>query len=141
MGWPGSSVYTGAYSCPEGRVTGKAFCREMSEIVSQEDEREILVRKVVFEKYYSSEQHSTCLVLTGYIDSKLHTATVDIKNIMATEGLSFKECCRILKIPGDTAGSVGSGPDHLDKRTDKRVPCQCRPADGKDPENCKRRLA
>ncbi len=99
MGWPGSSVYTGAYSCPEGRVTGKAFCREMSEIVSQEDEREILVRKVVFEKYYSSEQHSTCLVLTGYIDSKLHTATVDIKNIMATEGLSFKECCRILKIP------------------------------------------
>ena len=71
----------------------------MSEIVNQEDEREILVRKVVFEKYYSSEQHSTCLVLTGYIDSKLHTATVDIKNIMATEGLSFKECCRILKIP------------------------------------------
>ena len=67
--------------------------------MSQEDEREILVRKVVFEKYYSSEQHSTCLVLTGYIDSKLHTATVDIKNIMATEGLSFKECCRILKIP------------------------------------------
>lgn len=99
MGWPGSSVYTGAYSCPEGRVTGKAFCREMSEIVNQEDEREILVRKVVFEKYYSSEQHSTCLVLTGYIDSKLHTATVDIKNIMATGGLSFKECCRILKIP------------------------------------------
>ena len=67
--------------------------------MSQEDERKALVRKVVFEEYYSSEQHSTCLVLTGYIDSKLHTATVDIKNIMATGGLSFKECCRILKIP------------------------------------------
>lgn len=67
--------------------------------MSQEDKRKTLVRKVVFEEYYSSEQHSTCLVLTGYIDSKLHTATVDIKNIMATGGLSFKECCRILKIP------------------------------------------
>lgn len=99
MGWPGSSIYTGACSCPEGRVTGKAFCRGRREIVSQEDERKTLVRKVVFEEYYSSEQHSTCLVLTGYIDSKLHTATVDIKNIMATGGLSFKECCRILKIP------------------------------------------
>lgn len=67
--------------------------------MSQGDERKTLVRKVVFEEYYSSERHSTCLVLTGYIDSKLHTATVDIKNIMATEGLSFEECCRILKIP------------------------------------------
>lgn len=58
--------------------------------MSQEDERKTLVRKVVFEEYYSSEQHSTCLVLTGYIDSKLHTATVDIKTSWRREACHLK---------------------------------------------------